>query len=1026
MHDKPAGENTNMSGMSVLEENLFSWLKDNLDTLGLVERDLTKLLRSLAGIFKMSRQDLIQDVSEEAQHSSQAPALLDTSVRDEVLQKHVFILELTKVACLSKEEVEQLVVQLFSQDGLIAVNGREQDDVSAQRRPVTRPAPRSEPVSRTELENSYTVAFPPLTPKGAKPKAVNMPPVWPERSPLRSNLPVQPLKIRGQAISPEKRRQKHPGKENGGSDSRAEWKRKNVRRNIYDEPAERFLMMGMLSTRLGVEDEDWKAEDSRLQAQSPVQLSSVWGPQHVTNYPSWPTSALQLGDTGGYSTGSQRSTSEPHLAQQEASQPCMAQPDVPLAQPEGPLAQPEACLAQPEVPLAQPESRESGRGTTHPVLSPAVLGSGYELNERSPGVQFDCQGHQPAVGSGSSINQDWLFFNGREPSIWSSDSLPRANWPLNLFFIKEEPEEIAFGEGLHWDSSEKYRYSLEVIDDPLRRGRRRQPLYARNFSGIRAQGLLDMSLSSTELIQQSLNAYREPFSVGVVIKCPVESSPEEEHIIQFNPGPGFSLLSRAGAHLLHPPAVQRSPFSTSQCHSQNDVADLFWNRRFSTTFESLTPRSHHQQTGPFSHLLSFQRDLWPQSSSALDFSDPLGMRRLPQQLEQMVDPTVTLSPGQLEGVLYSPAPIPSPCDCEGACNCGTMASSKCQQAVGENGGGSCSLMPSDTSAFEEVSSLFSPPHLRPLRVEVPPQVDLRCIAWRSATCLVENASHDQRERMRENMVSVIQEEVDGSPETSLLRWGDLYGMWNPRSEELPSFLLMESKSTQTRDSKVSSDGASPGPSTSLSPAAMVYEEKTWKDMLPLTEEDIRKDRLYHAMQTEQQYLTDLDVAALEAEFAEFQVLSDAAACLHVPQNQAVYVKDLEKAWLSESHRRLGKNRVRRSSYHHKPCSFYLEGCCYRLDCKFSHDISSITCQFWESGQCFKGPLCPFLHGYGSDACTSTARAGQENRLQCPEERATTEEQAEIRKDVRLNSAPASKKRRSKKNSVHRLQLPRGT
>ena len=47
----------------------------------------------------------------------------------------------------------------------------------------------------------------------------------------------------------------------------------------------------------------------------------------------------------------------------------------------------------------------------------------------------------------------------------------------------------------------------------------------------------------------------------------------------------------------------------------------------------------------------------------------------------------------------------------------------------------------------------------------------------------------------------------------------------------------------------------------------------------------------------------------------------------------------------------------------KPCSFYLEGCCYRSDCKFSHDICTITCHFWEEGQCFKGDLCPFLHGY---------------------------------------------------------------
>jgi len=47
----------------------------------------------------------------------------------------------------------------------------------------------------------------------------------------------------------------------------------------------------------------------------------------------------------------------------------------------------------------------------------------------------------------------------------------------------------------------------------------------------------------------------------------------------------------------------------------------------------------------------------------------------------------------------------------------------------------------------------------------------------------------------------------------------------------------------------------------------------------------------------------------------------------------------------------------------RPCSFYMEGHCRRFDCKFSHDLSSITCRFWEEGSCFKGLNCPFLHGY---------------------------------------------------------------
>ena len=47
----------------------------------------------------------------------------------------------------------------------------------------------------------------------------------------------------------------------------------------------------------------------------------------------------------------------------------------------------------------------------------------------------------------------------------------------------------------------------------------------------------------------------------------------------------------------------------------------------------------------------------------------------------------------------------------------------------------------------------------------------------------------------------------------------------------------------------------------------------------------------------------------------------------------------------------------------KPCSFFMEGNCRRSDCKFAHDMAKITCRFWEEGACFKGPTCPFLHGY---------------------------------------------------------------
>lgn len=47
----------------------------------------------------------------------------------------------------------------------------------------------------------------------------------------------------------------------------------------------------------------------------------------------------------------------------------------------------------------------------------------------------------------------------------------------------------------------------------------------------------------------------------------------------------------------------------------------------------------------------------------------------------------------------------------------------------------------------------------------------------------------------------------------------------------------------------------------------------------------------------------------------------------------------------------------------KPCVFFLEGNCRRSDCKYSHDLSNITCKYWIEGFCFKGELCPFLHSY---------------------------------------------------------------
>ncbi|XP_060565466.1 uncharacterized protein LOC132724601 [Ruditapes philippinarum] len=79
-------------------------------------------------------------------------------------------------------------------------------------------------------------------------------------------------------------------------------------------------------------------------------------------------------------------------------------------------------------------------------------------------------------------------------------------------------------------------------------------------------------------------------------------------------------------------------------------------------------------------------------------------------------------------------------------------------------------------------------------------------------------------------------------------------------------------------------------------------------------------------------------------------------------DEGVMSTELEKQWMDPSIRAMWAGR-KPSSAQRKPCSFYLEGNCRRSDCKFAHDISNITCRFWEEGGCFKGPLCPFLHGY---------------------------------------------------------------
>lgn len=53
-----------------------------------------------------------------------------------------------------------------------------------------------------------------------------------------------------------------------------------------------------------------------------------------------------------------------------------------------------------------------------------------------------------------------------------------------------------------------------------------------------------------------------------------------------------------------------------------------------------------------------------------------------------------------------------------------------------------------------------------------------------------------------------------------------------------------------------------------------------------------------------------------------------------------------------------------SSVSRKPCVYMLnDGRCMRADCRFAHDLKTITCKYWLDGECLKGENCEFLHDH---------------------------------------------------------------
>lgn len=45
----------------------------------------------------------------------------------------------------------------------------------------------------------------------------------------------------------------------------------------------------------------------------------------------------------------------------------------------------------------------------------------------------------------------------------------------------------------------------------------------------------------------------------------------------------------------------------------------------------------------------------------------------------------------------------------------------------------------------------------------------------------------------------------------------------------------------------------------------------------------------------------------------------------------------------------------------EPCKYFLQGACFRSDCRYLHQVSNIPCKFYLNGWCQNGTECPFLH-----------------------------------------------------------------
>lgn len=82
----------------------------------------------------------------------------------------------------------------------------------------------------------------------------------------------------------------------------------------------------------------------------------------------------------------------------------------------------------------------------------------------------------------------------------------------------------------------------------------------------------------------------------------------------------------------------------------------------------------------------------------------------------------------------------------------------------------------------------------------------------------------------------------------------------------------------------------------------------------------------------------------------------------------------------------------------KPCVYILnEGRCMRSDCRFVHDLKTITCKYWLEGECLKGESCEFAHELIQEAKTHG------NKHKHGKQQSSNKKVETVKKDFKLDS-----------------------